>query len=113
MLSSESRKQAIRNFKEQKPTIGIYAIRSLTTGHTWVGMSRNLEAAKNSSWFQLRSGLHKEGSLQEEWVAQGESAFQFEVLDRLDEDVHPLAIHDRLKLKKSDWIARLDARPLL
>lgn len=49
MLSSESRKEAIRNFKEQKPTVGIYAIRSTTTGHTWVGMSRNLEASKNSS----------------------------------------------------------------
>lgn len=113
MLSSESRKEAIRNFKEQKPTMGIYAIRSLTTGHTWVGMSRNLEAAKNSAWFQLRSGLNKERSLQDEWVAQGESAFQFEVLDRLDDQVHPLAIHDQLKLKKRDWIARLNARQLL
>jgi hypothetical protein len=113
MLSNESRKEAIRRFKEQKPTIGIYAIRSTTTGHTWVGTSRNLQASKNSSWFQLRGGLHKEKALQEEWVVQGEASFQFEILDRLDEDVHPLQIPDQLKLKKNDWTVRLGAQQLL
>jgi hypothetical protein len=78
-----------------------------------VGVSRNLNATKNGSWFCLRNGSHLDKSLQEEWNAQGESAFRYEILDKLDEDVHPLAINDLLKEKKADWIAQLHAQPLL
>ncbi len=113
MLSKEFRKDAIRKFKEQKPGVGVYAVRSTATGQVWVGVSRNLEAARNSCWFQLRNRLHQEKSLQLEWDAQGESAFEYEILDRLDEDVHPLQINDLLKSKRSDWSARLGAQQLL
>jgi hypothetical protein len=113
MISKESRKEAVRKFKEKKPSIGIYAVRSGVTGHAWVGMSRNLEASKNSCWFSLRIGSHQEKTLQQEWNAQGESAFTYEILDRLDEDVHPLEIFDQLKQKKSGWVTRLNAQQLL
>ena len=62
--------------------------------------------------FALRNGSHIEKSLQEEWNAQGESAFQYEILVGLDEDIHPLEVDDLLKEQKKDWIARLDAQPL-
>lgn len=113
MPSNASRKEAIRTFKELKPSVGIYALRCTSTGHAWVGMSRNLDASKNSSWFQLRNRLHQDKSLQLEWDAYGEAAFKYEMLDRIEEDVHPLELHDRLKLKRSDWVARLGAQQLL
>lgn len=113
MLSKESRKEAIRKFKEQKPPAGIYAVRCTATGRVWVGMSRNLDAARNGCWFCLRIGRHQEPSLQDEWNTHGESAFKYEILDRLAADVHPLELNDLLKLKKSDWSARLGAQRLL
>lgn len=113
MLSKESRREAIRSFKEQKSTIGIYAVRSTITGHTWVGTSRNLDATRNSCWFQLRNGLHQAKPLQEEWNTQGESAFDYSVVDCLDEDVHAMEIDDLLKQKRKDWAARLSAQQLL
>jgi hypothetical protein len=113
MPSKESRKESIRKFKEQKSILGAYAVRCTATGRVWVGVSRNLNATKNGSWFCLRNGSHLDKSLQEEWNAQGESAFRYEILDKLDEDVHPLAINDLLKEKKADWIAQLHAQPLL
>ena len=113
MPSKESRKEAIRKFKECKPPVGIYAVRCTATGDAWVGMSRNLDAMKNSSWFCLRNGLHQSKSLQEEWKTRGEAAFEYEILDRLEEDVHPLELQDLLKLKRSDWVARLNAQQLL
>lgn len=113
MLSKEFRKEAVRKFKEQKPGVGIYAVRCTANGRTWVGASRNLEATKNGCWFCLRNGSHQEHSLQQQWNLHGESAFEYEMLDRLEEDVHPLELNDLLKVKRSQWIARLNAQQLL
>jgi hypothetical protein len=113
MPSRESRKESIRKFKEQKTLLGAYAVRCVATGNVWVGVSRNLDATKNGCWFTLRNGLHREKSLQEEWNAHGEPAFQYEKLDALDEDLHPLEVETELKAKKSEWVARLGATPLL
>ena len=49
-------------------------------------------------------------SLQAEWDAYGEEAFEYEILERLEDDVHPLAIAERLKEMRGRWIARLGAR---
>lgn len=113
MPSKEARKEAIRNFKERKTLLGAYAVRCTATGHVWVGVSRNLDATRNGCWFTLRSGSHREKSLQDEWNAHGESAFQFEILVGLDEEIHPLEVDDLLKEQKKNWIAKLGAQPLL
>jgi hypothetical protein len=113
MQLKESRKESIRKFKELKPLLGAYAVRCTATGQIWVGISRNLAATKNGCWFTLRSGIHQEKSLQDVWDARGEEAFEYEVLDTLDGDVHPLNIAALLKEKKSAWVTRLSALPLL
>ena len=113
MPSKEARKEAIRKFKERKPLLGAFAVRCTVTGRVWVGASRNLEATKNGTWFSLRHGGHRDESLQEEWNAHSEPAFEYEILETLDGDLHPLAVHDLLKEKRSHWIAKLGARPLL
>jgi hypothetical protein len=112
MPAKESRKESIRKFKERKPLLGAYAVRCNTTGRVWVGASRNLDATKNGCWFCLRGGLHQEKSLQAEWNAQGESAFQYEILESLDDDVNPLNVEDLLKERKNEWVARLCAQAL-
>jgi hypothetical protein len=50
--------------------------------------------------------------LQAEWNAQGESAFRYEVLEKLEDDLAPMAWRDLLKNKKKEWVARLGARQL-
>jgi len=113
MQSRQSRKETIRQFKEQRSEIGIYAVRCLITGSVWVGGSKNLGATKNGCWFTLRNGLHREASLQNEWNARGESAFEYEVLEKFDPETHPLEIDALLKADKQRWVERLQARPLL
>ena len=83
--------------------------RCATTGRVWVGSALNLDAMKNRLWFCLRNGVHPERTLQEAWLAQGEEAFRYEVLESLDEDTPTLAISDLLKEKSLDWTARLGA----
>ena len=107
-----SRKQAIREFKEKKPLRGIYAVRCAATGQVWVGSSPNLGATQNGSWFALRLGSHFNRSLQKEWTLHGEPAFQYEILEKLDDDVTAMAVNDLLKEKKSEWVARAGAHQL-
>ena len=107
-----NRKQAIRDFKERKPARRIFAVRCNADSQTWVGSSPNLPAWRNSLWFSLRSGGYPDQALQQAWNTHGESAFQFEILEQLDDDVSPLALGDLLKQKKQHWIQQLGALAL-
>ena len=44
-MDKNSRRDAIRQYKERKVPIGIFAIRCRPTGETWVGASRNLDGS--------------------------------------------------------------------
>jgi hypothetical protein len=113
MLSAEQKKQAIRDYKERKPAVGIYAIRCAFTDRAWVGPARNLDAARNAAWFALRTGAHRDAALQAEWNVHGETAFAFEVLEKLPEDTPAITIPDLLKDRKQHWMAELRAPGLL
>lgn len=112
MESKAARKEAIQKFKERKPALGVFAVRCTVSGQVWVDATRNLDAAKNGTWFGLRNGSHRDKTLQQEWNLQGEPAFQYEILEKLDEDVHPLAIADLLRQSRTRWISQLGARGL-
>jgi hypothetical protein len=113
MQSKASRKELVLQFKEIKVQAGIYAVRCTQTGRVWVGPSRNLSATKNGLWSGLRAGMHMEKSLQAEWTAKGEQAFEYETLEVLDEEVHPVNMSGVLKEKKGKWVAELNAEALL
>lgn len=108
-----SRKDAIREYKERAPNMGAFAIQCLPSNRSWVGTSRNLDAAKNGAWFTLRLGMHRDHALQTEWNTHGEAAFQYKVLETLDGDVAAMAVADLLKEKARAWAARLNAPMLL
>jgi hypothetical protein len=112
MQSTLDRREAIREFKERKPLRGTFAVRCTASNRVWVGASNNLEATKNGLWFSLRIGSHPVKSLQSEWNAHGESTFQYEILEKLEEDLHPMTAADLLKEKKRHWVAQLEALPL-
>ena len=112
MQSNDAKKEAVRKFKEQKPLQGVYAVRCTASGRVWVGTSRNLDATRNGCWFCLRTGSHIDKSLQEEWNAHGEPAFQYEIVETLEGDSHPLAVADLLKEKGKHWVAELSAHAI-
>jgi hypothetical protein len=43
----------------------------------------------------------------------GEPAFDYEILEKLEDDVHPLAAADLLKEKGKQWVTKMSANPLL
>jgi hypothetical protein len=103
MIARAERREAARQFKERKPSPGIYALRCSTTGRSWVDSSPNLDAAQNGQFFQLRQRLHRNKELQVEWNTHGEESFRFEVLEVLSEDTPVLNLRDILSERKRIW----------
>ena len=111
--STAWRKEAVKEYKERKPLRGAFAVRCRATGQVWVGTSRCLDTVQNRIWFGLGHGGDHNTTLQAEWNAHGQEAFEYEILEQLEEDVNPLAIKDILKEKLVKWAELLGARRLI
>ena len=112
MESKAERGEAVRKFKERKTLRGAFAVRCKATGRVWVGSYANLDAMRNRLWFSLREGLHRDKTLQEEWNSHPEETFEYEILEKLDDDVSPLELGDLLKELRVRWAGKLGARML-
>jgi hypothetical protein len=106
MIAKSERKEAAREFKDRKPSPGIYALRCNTTGRNWIDSSPNLSAAQNSQFFQLRQNLHRNKELQAEWNTQGESTSTFEILETLPDDTPSLNLRDLPVQRKQAWASQ-------
>ena len=111
-MDPNARKEASRKFKERKPPCGVFAVRSTATGQVWVGSFTNLEAMRNRLWFSLAQGGHRDRTLQDEWNAHGEATFQYEIIEKFDDEMCAIEVSDRLKDRKHHWAAQLGARML-
>jgi hypothetical protein len=110
-MDKATRRQLVRDYKEQKSSAGIFAVRCAPTGEVWVGGSRNIDKQQNGVWFGLRTGGHANRGMQAAWSAHGEAGFAFEVLERIEaEDLTPLGLADRIKARERHWLDALGAR---
>lgn len=113
-MDKQSRRQLVRDFKEKKAPLGVFAIRCAASGEVWVGASKNLEAQERSIWFGLRLGQYINKSIQAAWKAHGEGSMSFEALEAIDEpDLTPMGLADLLKARERHWIAALGAKKAL
>jgi hypothetical protein len=113
-MDKQSRRSAVRDYKERKVAAGIFCVRCAPTGEAWVGLSRNLDGQRNSTLFSLRLGSHMNKALQAAWTAHGADAVAFEVLEVIDdEELTPLGRDDLLKRRERHWIAALGAKKIL
>lgn len=113
-MDKQSRRDALRQYKETAPAVGVFAVRCAATGETWVAASRNLNQQQNGVWFSLKHGGHPNRAVQAAWNAHGETAFSFEPLETLDvADLSPVSIDARLKDAEQAWRERLGAGKLV
>jgi hypothetical protein len=77
------RKELLEQFKQMKPEMGIFRIRSKQGGKCYLETSKNLKGKINSTLFQLKAGVHSYQELQREWNEFGEDGFTIEILERL------------------------------
>jgi hypothetical protein len=110
-VSKDRRRELVREYKEQRPRRGVYAIRCAATGEVWASASPNLEKQQNSIWFQLRMAGFPNRALQAAWNAHGEGAFSFAIVAELSvEERSDYAIKADLKALEAEWRERLGAR---
>lgn len=113
-MDKQSRRQLVRDFKETRAPMGVFAVRCLASGEVWVGASKNLEAQQRSLWFGLRLGSHINKAMQAAWTANGAEQMRFEVLEAIDEpDLTPMGLADLLKARERHWIEALAAKKAL
>jgi hypothetical protein len=100
------RKAAVRAYKERKPRPGIYAVRHLASGHAWAGAAQDLDTTRNGLWHALDAGRHLDRGLQAAWAREGEAAFEYVILEVLEEEMSSLVLKETLKARQAEW-ARL------
>ncbi|MCQ1569667.1 GIY-YIG nuclease family protein [Neorhizobium galegae] len=103
------RKAAICAYKERKAPAGIYAIRLVPTGRTWVGRAGDLDKIQNRVWFTLQHGSHVSRSLQTVWNANRPEDFAIERLEEIDEELTGYLRDRTLKDRLIHWAFELGA----
>ncbi len=112
-MDKQSRRDAVRNYKERKVAAGIFSLRCRSTGETWVSASRNLDQM-NGIYFSLRMGSHRNAALQAAWKAHGEAGFDYAVVESLDDEtLTPIGRATWLKERERHWLEALGAKPLV
>jgi hypothetical protein len=113
-MDRQSRRNAVREFKERKVSAGVFAVRCQPIGEAWVSASRNLQGQHTSLWFQLKMKGCYTRTLQDAWNTHGEPAFVFEVLETVEDDqLSAMGLADRLKSLEAAWREKLGAAKAL
>lgn len=112
-MKGPDRKAAISAYKEQKVSAGIYAVRCIPTGETWIGSTPNLGAIWTRLSFGLRQGDHKGRTLQDAFDRHGPDGFAFEVVETIEEESDAHIQASILKKRLAHWRAELSAEPIL
>ncbi len=107
--ASPSRAELKRQYKEQPPEMGVFAVRNHSNGKVLVGASLNLPGALNRLRFELSLRTHRTfPALQEDWDRLGAEAFTFEVLDVLEPPEEPgVDVQEELRVLEALWLERL------
>ena len=105
------KKQIKQDYKNRPPEIGVYCIKNTKNGKVWLCSIMNLTGKFNRDKFTLAMGSHKCQPLQKDWKEFGESAFTFEVLEKLPVKDDPAYDYDEdLKILELMWVEKF--RPL-
>jgi hypothetical protein len=111
-MGNVNRREAIAEYKNRKTPRGTFVVRFADNGPAWVDATPDLGAARNGLLFALRNGVHINKGLQAEWNAHGESAFRYEILEKLEDDLSPMVWRELLKDKRKEWVAKLGAQTI-
>lgn len=80
-----------REFKERKLVAGVFQVRNKVNGKIFLGSSLNLEGVWNGLKFKLDVGNWRNQELQREWKEFGAEAFEFELLEQIEDSSNPEA----------------------
>jgi hypothetical protein len=109
-MDQQARKAAVAAFKERKSQPGIYALTCRPTSQKWVGRASDLATIWNRLSVALRMASTPHRSLQAAAKEHGEGAFDFEVMERIEEpNASPALVWAILKRRLEHWRDALGA----
>ncbi|TMJ17106.1 MAG: GIY-YIG nuclease family protein [Alphaproteobacteria bacterium] len=111
-MDAETKRAAVRAYKEREVPAGIYRILCPATGKQWVGRAPDLGTIRNRHWSGLRFGGCPIRSLSSAWAEHGEAAFLFEELERLPADTSIMSLPRLLKARHEHWVEALGAEAI-
>jgi hypothetical protein len=105
----DRKKELKEQYKQMRPDMGIFIVRSNKTNKCFIVTSQNLNGYINRTRFQLNSGGHPNEELQREWKEYGEENFTIEILERLkyDKDESKTDYSEELEVMKFVWKEKL------
>lgn len=106
------RKAATAAYKERKASPGIFAVRCVKSGDTWVGKAPDLATIANRVWFMLKNGSHTNHALQDVCNRNGVDSLSFEPLEAIPDEAHAATRERQLREQLAFWQNKLGARLL-
>ncbi|WP_066633820.1 GIY-YIG nuclease family protein [Desulfolucanica intricata] len=82
----DRKKELKLKYKQMRPQMGIFIVRSKFSNKCFVEVTQNLEGRINRTKFQLGAGIHPNRELQKEWKDFCEANFTIEILENLEYD---------------------------
>jgi hypothetical protein len=82
----DRKKELKEQYRQMKPQMGIFIIRSRTSKKYFIEGTQNLKGRVNSNRFKLDAGSHQNRELQKEWQDFGAENFTIEILENLEYD---------------------------
>ncbi len=80
-----NKKQLRALYEEQKPPMGVFLLVNTSTSQEYLGVSKNIQASKNSLFFRLSVGaLANYPELQDSYTKKGPTILEFSVLEELE-----------------------------
>lgn len=109
MRKSQTKKEIIAAYKEQKTVGGIYLIRNTRSGRLFLDATPNIQGIGNRFDFAQKTGTCFNIKLQKEWTAANKDDFKLEILEELEigDDQTRKAFKEDLETLKGMWQEKL------
>lgn len=85
----DRKKELKQAYKNYKPDMGVFVIKSNADKKCHVEESRDLKGDINSAMFKLDLGTHPNKALQKQWKERGRTAFAIDIPQKLEYDKDP------------------------
>jgi hypothetical protein len=105
----DRKKELKLHYKQLKPDMGIFIVRSKDNNKCHLETTQNLRAKINGAEVRLEGGFHPNRELQKEWKEFGRENFTIEILENLEYDKDELKTDytEELDLLQMIWEERL------
>lgn len=105
---TNKKKELKDEYKQNPRPMGVYQIRNLVNDKIFIGVSQDIPGILNRHEFSLKSGIHLNKNLQEEWNEFGGENFVFEILDEIMPVDNPTYdVKADLKYFEELWLEKL------